>query len=32
MVKLLEFEHRLGKGGGLIEGFKHATGEIMGHP
>lgn len=29
-IKLLEFEHRLGKGGGLIEGFKHSTGEIIG--
>jgi glycosyltransferase involved in cell wall biosynthesis len=29
-IKLLEFEHRLGKGGGIIEGFKHAEGEIIG--
>ena len=29
-IKLLEFEHRLGKGGGLIEGFKNAAGEIIG--
>lgn len=29
-IILLEFEHRLGKGGGLIEGFKHTTGEIIG--
>jgi len=29
-IKLLEFDHRLGKGGGLIEGFKHAEGEMIG--
>ena len=29
-IKLLEFEHKLGKGGGLIEGFKQATGELIG--
>lgn len=29
-IKLLEFGHRLGKGGGLKEGFKHATGDIIG--
>jgi len=29
-IKLLKFEHRLGKGGGIIQGFTHATGDIVG--
>ncbi len=28
--KVLRFDHRLGKGGGVLEGFKAATGDILG--
>jgi Glycosyltransferases, probably involved in cell wall biogenesis len=30
-ARVLEFSHRLGKGGGVIEGFKAAKGEIVGY-
>ena len=29
-AKVLEFSHRLGKGGGVLEGFKAARGEVIG--
>lgn len=29
--KVMEFEHRLGKGGAILEGFKASTGDIVGY-
>jgi glycosyltransferase involved in cell wall biosynthesis len=29
-IKILTFDHKLGKGGAIIEGFSNATGEIVG--